>query len=337
VNLPLGARVQGYQYAFTGLVKEGRARQLHTNAHNRKSTIRSKKFKSGPAVNCNHLHSDKNANAQTIPASEKKGRYGDAKIMLPAPQPTEDYLKQAAGEPSTIDTPRTLLVILDLNGTVLHRPNRNAKTMISRPFLHPFLRYLFQHFKVMVWSSAKPENVKSLVSQALDHSMKAQLVDKWARDSFGLSPTNYGQNVQVYKNLKLVWSRSSIQQHHPECDAGGRFGQHNTVLIDDSKLKANAQPYNLLQIPEFLATPEQMEGDALREVAGYLEMLRRQEDVSQFIHQEPFVCDGRWSFQWPDEIADGGETTTQAPGKKNKERLANAPALSSSSQAESSN
>lgn len=244
--------------------------------------------------------------------------------MLPAPQPTEDYLAQAAGEPSTVDTPRTLLVILDLNGTVLHRPSRNAKTMIGRPFVKPFLRYLFQHFKVMVWSSAKPDNVKSLVNQTLDSTMRAQLVDKWARDSFGLSPTNYAQNVQVYKNLKLVWSRSSIQQHHPDFDTGGRFGQHNTVLIDDSMLKANAQPYNLLQIPEFLATPEQMEADALREVAGYLEALRWQEDVSKFIHKEAFVCDGRWSFDWPDESVTNGSVKKN---KKNRKKQTNATAL----------
>lgn len=362
VNLPFGARAEEYQYAIQSLVQNRRARKPRTNARSRQSTPPPRKPKSGAVANgqvqqreydlhraapheaarfhIDKLYSNKPSNAQMGTGSEKKGRYGDSKIMLPAPQPTEDYLAQAAGEPSTVDTPRTLLVILDLNGTVLHRPNKNAKTMIERPFLKPFLRYLFQHFKVMVWSSAKPDNVKSLVSQALDNNMRTQLVDKWARDSFGLSPTNYAQNVQVYKNLKLVWSRSTIQQHHPHYEAGERFGQHNTVLIDDSLLKANAQPHNLLEIPEFTATPEQMEGDALREVAGYLEMLRRQEDVSKFIRTEPFVCDGRWSFEWPDEIAGGGETTTKAPGKKNKKnkkKQANAAAFDGTGQDESLN
>ncbi|KAL6705197.1 hypothetical protein ACN47E_007157 [Coniothyrium glycines] len=253
-------------------------------------------------------------------ASTKKGRYGDNKIMLPAPQPTADYLAQAAEPPLAVDSPSNILVILDLNGTVLFRPNKNAKTMIERPFLKPFIRYLFQNFKVMVWSSAKPDNVKSLVSQSLENGLRSQLVAQWARDSFGLSPTNYGQNVQVYKNLKLVWSRDVIQQHHPEYASGGRFGQHNTVLIDDSVLKANAQPSNLLEIPEFSATPEQMEGDALREVAGYLELLRQQADVSKFINKQPFVCDGRWDYEWPDEIAGGGEMTAKVGGKKKNKK-----------------
>jgi hypothetical protein len=63
----------------------------------------------------------------------------------------------------------------------------------------------------------------------------------------------------------------------------------------------------LLEIPEFEATPEQMEGDVLREVAGYLEILRQQSDVSKFIHQLPFKG-GLWSYEWPnDEAAEGGD------------------------------
>ncbi|KAB2099310.1 hypothetical protein AG0111_0g12486 [Alternaria gaisen] len=297
-----------------------------------------KKSKSGLAAN-GHAKQKDTPKAPKA-AAEKKGRYGDEKIMLPAPQPTQEYLDQAAGEPTTTDTPSQMLVILDLNGTVLFRPNRNAKTMIQRPFLRPFLRYLFENFKVMVWSSARPDNVKALVNQALDNDLRSKLVAQWARDSFGLSPTNYQQNVQVYKNLKLVWSRSQIQSFHPDYEAGtGKFGQHNTVLIDDSSLKASAQPHNLLEIPEFSATPEQMEGDVLREVAGYLEALRAQADVSRFIRKEPFAADGRYTFDWPDADAGGGElinkvsssnggaaTTSKKKNKKTKAKEAAAAA-----------
>ncbi|KAF7448314.1 phosphoprotein phosphatase [Pyrenophora tritici-repentis] len=259
----------------------------------------------------------------------KKGRYGDEKIMLPPPELREEYLIQATKEPSASETPGQILVILDLNGTVLFRPNRNSRTMIARPFLQPFLRYLFDNFKVMVWSSAKPENVKSLVSQALDNDLRSKLVDVWGRESFGLSASHYAKNVQVYKNLKLVWCRGQIQSFHPDYETGGRFGQHNTVLIDDSAIKASAQPYNLLEIPEFSATPDQMNGDVLREVAGYLEALRWQTDVSSFIKTEPFKDGGRWTFDWPDSAAGGGEMTSKAtatataPSKKNnKKKLA---------------
>jgi hypothetical protein len=311
-NFPHGARNEDIQAptppgkkSKSGLTANGHAKQKEYGTLHRIAAFETK------CSRINKLHSTPKAPKSSTPATEKKGRYGDEKIMLPAPQPTQEYLDQAAGEPATNETPGQMLVILDLNGTVLFRPNRNAKTMIQRPFLGPFLRYLFENFKVMVWSSARPDNVKALVSQALDNDLRSKLVAQWARDSFGLSPTNYQQNVQVYKNLKLVWSRSQIQSYHPDYENGGRFGQHNTVLIDDSSLKASAQPHNLLEIPEFSATPEQMQGDVLREVAGYLEALRRQADVSKFINKEPFTAGGKYTFDWPDDVAGGGELTSK--------------------------
>jgi hypothetical protein len=331
-NWSKGATNEELQYAFNALLKGLKSKSRSANAHNRAPIQPSKKSKKAKAKakaaansedaqeygtlhrvdvseSCssriNKIHSA--PEAPKGPKALKKGRYGDAKIMLPAPQPTDVYLSQAAEEPSVIDSPGHILVVLDLNGTVLYRPNKNAKTMIARPYLRPFLHYLFQNFKVMVWSSARPPNVKALVEQALEKDLRSMLVASWARDTFGLSATNFNQNVQVYKNLRLIWSRDQIQQHHPEYAAGQRFGQHNTVLIDDSALKASAQPHNLLEIPEFEATPEQMEGDVLREVAGYLEILRQQSDVSKFIHQLPFKG-GLWSYEWPnDEAAEGGD------------------------------
>jgi hypothetical protein len=237
---------------------------------------------------------------------DKKGK--EPKIMLPAPSPTKEYMQRASLEPSLADSPAPVLVILDLNGTLLHRPSKNKQRMIARPFLKPFLRYLSSNFAIMVWSSARPENVKSLVKQSLDKDLQSMLVAEWARTSFGLAPEHYGRNVQVYKNLDLVWKSQDIQQKHPNFALGGRFGQHNTVLIDDSILKANAQPHNLLEITEFTATPEDMESDVLREVAGYLEVLRKQSDVSKFINKEPFKVGGQWAYEWPqDEVHDDGE------------------------------
>jgi hypothetical protein len=334
-RMPWGANNEELQYAFNALIKGLRSKNSGANDKDRmprppQPPKKSKKAKAKAKAAADGEFSQEygflhrvdpfplfssriNKRYSTPQASKtpKKGRLGDEKIMLPAPQSTDLYMSQASEEPSVIDPPGQLLVILDLNGTVLYRPNKNAQTMIARPYLKPFLQYLFSNFKVMVWSSAKPVNVKALVDQSLEKDLRSMLVATWARDTFGLSATNYSQNVQVYKNLRLVWSRDVIQQHHPEYAAGKRFGQHNTVLIDDSAIKASAQPHNLLEIPEFEATPEQMEGDVLREVAGYLEVLRQQADVSRFIKKEPFKGDGRWSYDWAAESAGGGDMTSK--------------------------
>jgi hypothetical protein len=227
-------------------------------------------------------------------------KHKDAKIMLPAPQPSAQYLLQAAGRPEVIDPPNHKLVILDLNGTLLYRPNprKQPKKMVGRPMLPQFLHYLFDNFAVMIWSSAKPENVKTLVEIGLE-DRRSQLVDVWARDRFGLAPQHYSLNVQCYKDLTRVWASAEIQRHMVGHAEGKCFDQRNTILIDDSALKAAAQPHNLLEIPEFMGlTDEGNKQDILGQVAGYLELLKMQEDVSKFIHKTPFNADGTWSFDW---------------------------------------
>lgn len=337
-----GVSYDDLQYAFDKLYKS-RAKNRRSNFTRRASTPLSddepiQVVEDGPAKakEYDSLHRvspssriNKSYREQTVyPTIKLKGRSRDPKIMLPAPVPTSVYMAQAAEEPTTVEASGRTLVILDLNGTLLYRPNRNKRTMIARPFLIPFLRYLFSNFAVMVWSSARPENVASLVEQSLEEDLRKTLVAQWGRDAFNLKPEHYNQNVQVYKNLDLVWSKDEIQKQHPDYENGGRFGQHNTVLIDDTTLKAAAQPHNLLQISEFNATPEQMREDKLREIAGYLETLRTQQDVSKFMRKEPFEhSTSKWIYAWPekDALTQGtayqggqleGKVSMQSPSKK---------------------
>ncbi|KAF2443863.1 HAD-like protein [Karstenula rhodostoma CBS 690.94] len=220
----------------------------------------------------------------------------DPKIYLPAPIPTHQYLTQASLQAEVRIPPSRKLVILDLNGTLIYRPNsrKQPRKMIARPFLEQFLAYLFDHFAVMVWSSAKPDNVSVLVEIGLG-DYRHRLIGCWARDTLGLAPKHYSLNVQCYKNLQRIWASTDIQRHAP----GARFDQRNTILIDDSSLKAAAQPHNLLEIPEFKGVdPHTPVQDVLAEVVGYLEVLKMQEDVSKFIHKDPFRANGDWRIEW---------------------------------------
>jgi hypothetical protein len=249
------------------------------------------------------------AQAQTQTQNQKKSRSRDPKIHLPAPLPPPHYFRIALGPCYVIEPPLKCLIVLDLNGTLIYRPSRKRPThLIARPYLKPFLRFLFENFSVMVWSSARPENVKAIVDNVLDEELRSMLVARWARNTFGLTTAHYSMNVQVYKDLTKIWNCEEIQMKHPHYHSGDRFGQNNTILLDDSKIKADAQPHNLLEIPEFEATPEQMKSDILREVAGYLQTARMQNNVSSFIRQNPFKGDGRWRYDWPDEVAAESET-----------------------------
>ncbi|KAF2731401.1 HAD-like protein [Polyplosphaeria fusca] len=225
-------------------------------------------------------------------------RHADPKIPMPAPHPTAQYLTQAAQAPTVASSANAVLVVLDLNGTLLHRRRKGSSSFTPRPFLDEFLEYLFENFSVMVWSSATPPNVNAMVQKALNNDQRSRLLDICARNTFGLTAANYARNVQVYKDLCLLWGRNGIQEQHPGHKTGQRWDQSNTILIDDTSLKASAQPHNLLEISEFEATPEQMKGDVLKQVAGYLEVAKTYSDVSSFIKQTPFKAGGSWTYDW---------------------------------------
>ena len=144
----------------------------------------------------------------------------------------------------------------------------------------------------MVWSSATPENVQGVCNRIFTPEQLDKLVAIWARDTLELSPSDYNEKVQVYKRLDRIWDNQDIQCKHSQYDTGGGWDQSNTLLIDDSALKAAGQPWNHVKIPEFLAE----KGYQAREkqlqifglVAGFLHDLRRYNDVSRCLHKRAF-------------------------------------------------
>lgn len=200
--------------------------------------------------------------------------------MMERPTPTPAYLQAAFQQPQLLKSPRPLLVILDLNGTLLFRKNRGS-SFIARPHVYSFLEYIFSNHLVMVWSSARPENVTKMCEDLFTPEQQAQLVAVWARDKLNLTPAAYKEKVQVYKQLSWVWNDTSIEGKKS-------WTQADTVLIDDSVEKAASEPYNLLRIDEFEGKPEQMKTDVLSQVTDYLGQLQLQCDVSAFMRTRPF-------------------------------------------------
>lgn len=201
------------------------------------------------------------------------------------PTPTQAYMQHTLKPAQTLASPRPLLVILDLNGTLLVRQKfGGSNPFIARPRVEDFLAYLFANHVVMVWSSARPNNVDSMLSNLLTPEQRDEIVAVWARDKLRLTPEMYDKKVQVYKQLSWVWSDASIRGKKP-------WSQADTVLIDDSAEKAAAEPYNMIELEEFEAKPEQMKMDVLDQVREYLENLKWQHDVSSYIKRHPFKYD----------------------------------------------
>ena len=307
-------------------------------------------------------------------------KLGDPVEQLPIPQPTADYLIQSSTPPSRLASPQPLLVILDLNGTLLHRSKqRRSKCITARPYLAEFFSDIISlpeestisnplipsssfsstsqstlkptpnlhpfsatspTYSVMIWSSARSENVKRMCNQLLTAEQQSRLVAMWARDRLQLSSAQYAAKLPVYKQLKWVWASDQIKETYPErinarsshgknyyaikdhIDSGAvgnlsnsknYWGQHNTVLLDDSASKAKAEPYNVIVLPEFEGFEKGSDCEyvanaaehtssrihkvnqcmpVLQQVWRYLEELSYQRDVSSYIRAKPFVAAG---------------------------------------------
>ncbi|KAI0532665.1 HAD-like domain-containing protein [Xylaria digitata] len=229
------------------------------------------------------------------PAS--KGTQNRDQIIQPSPEsggvpdPTPEYLALASHPPFQLPHPRHILVVVDLNGTLLHRPSRHDPTrFVERPFARAFLSYCINTFTVVIWSSARPDNVKKMCAQLLKPEDRAKVVAIWGRDSFRLSNSDYNQRVLCYKRLTTLWNDPVVAASHPKAANGEKWSQLNTVLVDDSIDKARSEPFNLIQVPEFAGDARET-GRVLPQIHDYLNECSQQSNVSAYIQSNPFKVD----------------------------------------------
>ncbi|EPE09651.1 phosphoprotein phosphatase [Ophiostoma piceae UAMH 11346] len=254
-------------------------------------------------------------------AEGKKSRVPPSKESGGVPDPSQDYLVKLE-EPSRRE-PQPLLVVVDLNGTMLHRPNpkRQPRTFVKRPFSSVFFNYCVKTFWVVVWSSARADNVGVMCDNLSSPDvMRNNVVAVWARDRFGLSPSDYDGRVQCYKRLTKLWEDPHVAKSHPHYAEGGRWSQANTVLIDDTPEKARAEPHNAVIVPEFTDDNSKYDG-ILPSVHDYLNELCFQSNVSNYMRENPFYI--RSDFE---AVAEKPASTEfyeekQATKEKRKSRL----------------
>ncbi|KAF4221366.1 hypothetical protein CNMCM8980_003428 [Aspergillus fumigatiaffinis] len=226
-----------------------------------------------------------------IPARDRRSKTPEP------PAPTKEYLMQSSLAPKLHPNRQPLLVILDLNGTLIFRKHRRLPpSFAKRTGLDQFLDALLKNYKVMIWSSSQPETVNAVCEKLFPGEKRKSLVAEWGRDKLNLSKAQYRSKVQVYKTLETVWSNQDIQASYPSSHQNGRsktkkkgargnsrWDQTNTILIDDSKLKALSEPYNILEIPEFTNAPGIDESHIFPKVLECLDTLAQHDDVSKLL------------------------------------------------------
>ncbi|TGJ86011.1 hypothetical protein E0Z10_g2768 [Xylaria hypoxylon] len=247
-----------------------------------------------------------NPDATTTAGSRRsrspKGTNQRDKIIQPSlesggvPDPTPEYLALASHPPFLLAQPRNILVVVDLNGTLLHRPSRHSPTrFVERPFARSFLSYCVNTFTVAIWSSARPENVKNMCAQLLTPEDRAKVVAVWGRNNFGLTKGDYNLRVLCYKRLTALWNDPAVAASHPMAANGEKWSQVNTVLVDDSVDKARSEPFNLVQIPEFVGNAQEP-GFVLPQVHDYLNECSQQSNISAYMKGQPFKANPEFSM-----------------------------------------
>ncbi|KAF9898451.1 hypothetical protein BX616_004009 [Lobosporangium transversale] len=208
------------------------------------------------------------------------------------------YLSIADQEPALLDMgpfPRKL-VVLDLNGTLFYRSfHRNRKTIHQRPFLRTFLNFLFQRFRVMVWSSARQSSVDAMLEAGFA-DLRTNLDRVWSREHFGMAASEYNRKVLTLKDLSRVWMEIEDERKNAaesEMRPGGRYAtrydQTNTILIDDSVDKSQLQPQNCIVVTSFNRAQWDLGKDEeLIKVMAYMKQLIPQQNVSAYMKKHPF-------------------------------------------------
>ncbi|KAG0274695.1 hypothetical protein BGZ95_009550 [Linnemannia exigua] len=216
---------------------------------------------------------------------------------------TPDYMPIAHHQPVKLDTPKKLLVILDLNGTLFYSDDDNYKsrTYTKRPYFVQLLLFLYANCRVMVWSSATHQRVSSMV--AAGGFMGIDKMDRiWNREHLQLHPKDFYRKVLTLKDLEFVWREIESEKSCANPDqllAGGKyefqFDQTNTILIDDSPHKSQLQPYNCMIVPDFDKTRMQKGNDIeLLKVVHYIKGLLYQDNVSAYMRTCPFDTNNKF-------------------------------------------
>ncbi|PWY71570.1 HAD-like protein [Aspergillus sclerotioniger CBS 115572] len=235
---------------------------------------------------------------------QPRSKSPEVTVQLKRPMPTKAYLDQSSQPPKRNSWSQPLLIILDLNGTLVHRKDRSLPPRIrKRAGLEDFIKTLMQKYKVMVWSSARPPTVDGVCRQLFLNKSRTRLVAEWSRDHFNLPKKQYNAKIQVYKTLGTVWADEGIQASYPglrdlkapvpDTFEKARWDQTNTILIDDTIFKASSEPHNLLEIPTFDESAGPEDATTLAKVLRVLEELAKHDDVSQALHHwQPPIPNG---------------------------------------------
>ncbi|XP_027916026.1 uncharacterized protein LOC114175473 [Vigna unguiculata] len=194
---------------------------------------------------------------------------------------------------------RKKLVVMNLNGLLLHRTNRGSKQQIitsrpadwksrnylgfKRPFCEEFMKFCMERFEVGIWSSTKEHNIHAALNCAIG-TLKNKLLFVWGQDqctNSGFRSLENKYKPLFFKEMIKVWDNVKI---------GGPYSASNTLLIDDKPYKALLNPDNTSIFPEPYKPEDEADNtlDPNGELCLYLEGVAEGSDVESYVKDHPF-------------------------------------------------
>lgn len=146
---------------------------------------------------------------------------------------------------------KSTLLVLDLNGLLVERIHSskynyeqhshhhgyrfktpNGYVVFVRPYTKHFLRYVFDHFHVGVWSCMNSRNTKLIVNKLFTEEQQNALEFMMTQDDcYNTGEFKRDGSPVFYKNLTKIWK---MPRYH-------KFYNH-TLLIDNSENKVKYNP-----------------------------------------------------------------------------------------------
>lgn len=166
---------------------------------------------------------------------------------------------------------RRRLVVLDMNGVLLHRefkfgldePGKDPriKTLLNsattlgkfyvwdRPAMRDFVKYCLDRFDVAVWSSARQQNVDLLVQHVFGYRRK-ELVFEWDQTQCRIVSRPQEAVKEIEGTPHPIYARAQLPNDvtfqkpiaHIVREFRGRWGFRDIMMIDDSIAKMAPNP-----------------------------------------------------------------------------------------------
>lgn len=222
---------------------------------------------------------------------------------------------------------KSTLLVLDLNGLLVERIHSskynyeqhshhhhgyrfktpNGYVVFVRPYTKHFLRYVFDHFHVGVWSCMNSRNTKVIVNKLFTEEQQNALEFMMTQDDcYNAGEFKRDGSPVLYKSLIKIWK---MPRYH-------KFYNH-TLLIDNSENKAK---YN----PDFTAihpTPfnhNYKNDKELKKLHMYLLNVDAYETVPFYVNIQPYNNETKVKKVRFSEIYDDANDNTLVMFSKNK-------------------